>query len=203
MGDIRKGHCHAGNPSPSPLRRLYPSGFEVASALPRMARQKRFLRNMCRNDESSSEHVQRRLDLSYVRAMIEVEQTSNAAFAAANPFCQNSAADFLFPHRLVQSEFRGNKCRKSDETPTASRRRPRDDAMVVDVAAECSDEAIDQFLERLDHSRPVGQGFGEVGEMLRVLSRPPAPAVAPDRRTVEICPSDESTSPGTAGGASP
>ena len=52
--------------------------------------------------------------------------------------------------------------------------------MVVDVAAECGDEAVHRLMERLSLGRAVGQGFRDVGkrdEYSPVL----LPAVASDR----------------------
>lgn len=81
----------------------------------------RFLRGLGRNDEPPAEDVQRSLDVSDMRVMVEVEQTLNASFAPSDPLGQSSDADFLFPHRLVQGELCGNERRKSDEMTTAGR----------------------------------------------------------------------------------
>ena len=81
----------------------------------------RFLRGLGRNDEPPAEDVQRSLDVSDMRVMVEVEQTLNASFALSDPFGQNSDTDFLFLHRLVQGELCGNERRKSDEMTTAGR----------------------------------------------------------------------------------
>ena len=81
----------------------------------------RFLHGLGRNNEPPAEDIQRSLDVSDMRVMVEVEQTSNASFAPSDPFGQSSDADFLFPHRLVQGKLCGNEGWKSDEMATAGR----------------------------------------------------------------------------------
>ena len=56
-----------------------------------------------RDDESLSERMQRRFDLTDMRTVVQVDETPDCALADSQPFGERGVADAFRTHRAVQS----------------------------------------------------------------------------------------------------